>query len=135
MMTITDARRVVGQRMFGPNFGGTVASYSALKQADQVALNAAVMRYIVDNPVQFRDDEVKQAQQVLSGGRVAKPMDDPSFSFSDFGNEFLNNARKINPLDPDNIKSVGYSLLIAGVIVAVAFVYINKGKGVKSLVS
>lgn len=135
MYSINDARRIVGQKLFGPTFGGTVASYAGLTQANQVKLNAEVMQFIVDNPTQFRDDEVKQARQVLSGGRIAKPMDDPSFSFSDFGDEMMNNVRKINPLDPDNIKQVGYTLLFAGVVVAIAFIYINKGKGVKSLVS
>lgn len=129
MLTITDARKIVGRELgYGSTFSGEIAAYSALAPEQKVRLNHEVNRFIADNPSQFTTDQVLLAERWMANNPTYKPLLDTSFDWSMFGNEMLNNARDINPLDPKNIGKTGFSLLLAAVALGGLYIYLNKKK-------
>lgn len=124
-LTIPDARQIVGQRLgFGATFGGDIASYSSLSPENQVKLNAGVMRFIRENPSLFSADQVTYAnRKEFPDGLL-----DTRFDWDMFKEEFVGNAREINPLDPSNIKTVGYNILIGALALGALYIYIKDKK-------
>ena len=126
-MTIIEARKYIGQKKlgFGSSFDGSAEDYRELQPQDQVNLAYETALYIVANPSLFTPEQVKVSARFTQSGSNP-PLEDTSFDFSMFGDEILNNAREINPFDPQNIKTVGAYLLVTAFLLGVAYIYINK---------
>lgn len=127
-MNISEARKFVGQKQMGlgSSFDGSAFAYAALEPSEQVSLNKKVADYIVGNPSLFTTEQVNLSSRISSSQSSGLPLANTSFDFSMFGDEVLNNAREINPFDITNIKTVGFYLLGAALVLGVAYVYINK---------
>lgn len=94
MMTIQQARVFVGQQIGLPQtFDGSVAAYRELTQAQQTALTAQLINYIVNNPGQFTPAQVTTANaekgRINSLGTVDASFDWQEF-FTALGDEAVN---------------------------------------------
>jgi hypothetical protein len=90
LMSIQDARALVGQQLGFAGFDGSVQSYAMLSQADQVKLTDAMSKYIHDNPARFTTAQVGLATKVVNAPAYNTPLADVSLGaqLSQFGSEF-----------------------------------------------
>ncbi len=98
ILNFRTARRMVGQRLFGPAFDGTVAAYAALSPADQVRLNDEIAYYIAfeANDASFSDGQRTVAYRITQRPHFRTPLADAGFSWGEFGNEVVAEAGKIS---------------------------------------
>lgn len=137
MMTIAQARAIVGQQLGLPSFDGSVDAYRALTPGQQIDLTKALFSYIQKNPENFTTGQLETVK-AESPRLQAAQIEDTSFSVSEFMNELETNAYKTvgEPLVnlgqgvTRSVNLVGTLLPIAvlAVLVIVALPYIQKAR-------
>lgn len=99
---------------------GTAWTYS-----QRVEYNKAFAAYVLAHPASFSDADTQTAAAISR--QMPTQLDETSIaaSLSAFGDEALQNARDINPLDKQNIKQVAMTLLIAAVFLGGVYIVVR----------
>lgn len=101
--------------------------YNALTAVQQVTLTNALATYISTRPELFDTGETSLVNPYLSARHALNlpPVDSSAYLVGGFVDAVLENAREINPLDPQNIGSNGqrifWGVVIVGTVAVLAY--------------
>lgn len=99
---------------------GSGFQYVDLAPAQQVALTNALASYIVARPDLFDAFTINQAMQARN-----TPIGSASITLGEFTDAFIENARAINPLDPQNLPTVGKYLFYGVVTLGAVYLVVT----------
>lgn len=91
MMTIANARQLVGQAMGLRDFDGSISAYRELSAAQQIELTQRLFIYIEANPASFTPGQLETVQVEKNRIQAATP-EDASFDWEQFGEELGENV-------------------------------------------
>lgn len=99
---------------------GSGFEYVNLRPEQQVALTNAVASYIVGRPDLFDAATINNAMQARN-----TPIGSTSISLGEFTDAFIENARAINPLDPQNLPTVGKYLFYGALTLGAVYLVVT----------
>lgn len=106
---------------------GSGFDYGKLTADQHIALTNALATYISGHPALFDTGAADLTNPVNSAPLAHNTaQQDTSYSVDEFADAFLNNARAVNPFDPANIATVGKWVLLAVVVLGIAWLFFHR---------
>ncbi len=107
---------------------GSGFDYSALSPNDQITLTNALAAYIQAHPALFDTGATDLTNPALSAAYSTNSgIEENNYALGQFVDTALSEARAINPLDSQNIGTVGKYLLGAAVILGAVYIVAKPG--------